>query len=320
MDEHLHNIDKLFKTALERSDDLPSDKVWESIDKNLDKKKVVFISEKYKRLKWVAAALLIFSVGMAMYAIHTRIKNREIVKQNKIKDKKPFSNNNSSVKEINDNKTTKPSIAQHQGNKTIAGKKVKAGQPGSDRTTDTRKEALNNVVAKNKSRKEVDQQTESNIVKGDNKRTTAPKQLTKRGVEKMVNRKPRKDQLAEAGAIAKRADAPSSNANPTKTLKNDLEEDASGYKRLYGEVVRLNDEKKALQTPPSNKLLNDALSNHSIKKISSYENSSNSSANKIKLPALKTPSFSASLYYSPDFISMRVQHDKPRFGKTTGTK
>src|SRR5687767_212163 len=98
MGEHLHNIDKLFKAALERSDDLPSDEVWENIDKNLDKKKVVSISEKYKRLKWVAAALLIFSVGMAMYAIRTRIKNREIVKENKINDKKPFSNNNNHVK------------------------------------------------------------------------------------------------------------------------------------------------------------------------------------------------------------------------------
>lgn len=85
MDENLHNIDDLFKKALEEHDENASPKVWENIDNNLDKKKVVSIYKKYQKLKWVAAALFIFSMGMAMYTIETRIKNRELVDQNKNK-------------------------------------------------------------------------------------------------------------------------------------------------------------------------------------------------------------------------------------------
>jgi hypothetical protein len=67
MSENLHNIDDLFKKAIDDHLDTPSQKVWDAIDKNLDKKKVVSISRKYNKLKWAAAILLLFSTGMAMY-------------------------------------------------------------------------------------------------------------------------------------------------------------------------------------------------------------------------------------------------------------
>ena len=88
MDENLHNIDDLFKKAIDRHEEMPSSKVWENIDKSLDKKKVISISEKYRKLKWVAAALLIFSAGMAMYTVRTRMKNRELARLNSISHKK----------------------------------------------------------------------------------------------------------------------------------------------------------------------------------------------------------------------------------------
>jgi hypothetical protein len=81
MNDDLHNIDDLFKRALEEHTELPSAAVWDNIDKSLDKSKVVSISKKYNKLKWAAAALLLFSIGMALYTIHIRIKNKELVKQ-----------------------------------------------------------------------------------------------------------------------------------------------------------------------------------------------------------------------------------------------
>ena len=82
MNKNLHNIDKLFKTAIERIEDEPSSSVWESIDKDLDKKKVVSISKKYHKLKFAVSFLLIFSIGMAMYILQVNRKNKVQVKQN----------------------------------------------------------------------------------------------------------------------------------------------------------------------------------------------------------------------------------------------
>ena len=90
MSENLPNIDDLFRKALDEYEETPTNNVWTNIDKNLDKKKVVFISEKYRKLKWVAAALLLFSAGMAMYTLQTRLRNRELVKENELKRKKFF--------------------------------------------------------------------------------------------------------------------------------------------------------------------------------------------------------------------------------------
>src|SRR3954452_3358105 len=87
MSENLTDIDDLVRKAADAHDDMPSADVWANIDKQLDKRKVVSISKKYKKLKWAAAALLIFSAGMAMYTWNTRIRNKELVKQNQV-DKK----------------------------------------------------------------------------------------------------------------------------------------------------------------------------------------------------------------------------------------
>src|SRR4051812_21375813 len=82
MSDDLHNIDDLFKKALEKHGELASPGVWDKIDKSLDKKKVISISRKYNKLKWAAAILLLFSFGMAMYSLHI-MKSKEVVKQNK---------------------------------------------------------------------------------------------------------------------------------------------------------------------------------------------------------------------------------------------
>ncbi len=80
MSEDLHRMDDLFRKALDGHDDEPSAGVWDKLDRSLDKRKVVSINRKYKRVKWVAAALLLFACGLAMYTFQTRKINRELVK------------------------------------------------------------------------------------------------------------------------------------------------------------------------------------------------------------------------------------------------
>ena len=80
MNEDLHNLDDLFKKALDSHGEMPSDSVWDNIDNSLDKKRVLFISRKYKKLKWIAASLFIFSTGLAMYTWQTKLKNKELAK------------------------------------------------------------------------------------------------------------------------------------------------------------------------------------------------------------------------------------------------
>ena len=79
MNENVHNIDKLFRDAIEGLEELPSPNSWNELDKKLDKKKVDSITGKYYKLKWVAAALFIFSFGMGMYVYHVH-KSSAVVK------------------------------------------------------------------------------------------------------------------------------------------------------------------------------------------------------------------------------------------------
>ena len=76
MSENLHNLDDLFKKAIEDHDETPDDRIWANIDRNLNRKKVVFLLDKYNKLKWVVAALLIFSIGMAMYSVNRKFSDQ----------------------------------------------------------------------------------------------------------------------------------------------------------------------------------------------------------------------------------------------------
>ena len=72
MSENLHDIDKLFKNSIEEHAEMPPSHVWNELDARLDKKNMALIAGKYNKLKWVAAALFLFSLGMAMfvYRVH----------------------------------------------------------------------------------------------------------------------------------------------------------------------------------------------------------------------------------------------------------
>jgi hypothetical protein len=85
MSENLHNIDKLFKNAIEDHAELPSADVWSNIDKGLDKNKVVSIQRKYYVLKRVAFGVFIFGFVASVFAVYYngRYKNTPLVTANR---------------------------------------------------------------------------------------------------------------------------------------------------------------------------------------------------------------------------------------------
>jgi hypothetical protein len=72
MDENLHDIDKLFRDPIEEHEEMPSAKIWDAIDSNLDKSNIVSIKKKYNNLKKMAVALLLLLLGTIAYEIQTK--------------------------------------------------------------------------------------------------------------------------------------------------------------------------------------------------------------------------------------------------------
>src|SRR3954468_15928724 len=124
MSENLPNMDELFREAIDAHEEMPSGNVWANIDKQLDKKKVVSISKKYKKLKWAVAAMLIFSAGMAMYTWNTRVRNKELVRQTELQKKKAIKMRDTGAVA---NKATGQNAAGHWADTATAN--IKAGVP-----------------------------------------------------------------------------------------------------------------------------------------------------------------------------------------------
>lgn len=67
MDENLHNIEDLFRSALDDNEETASSNVWEAIDRRLDQDKIVSIKKEYANLKRIAAMLLFLLISYIMY-------------------------------------------------------------------------------------------------------------------------------------------------------------------------------------------------------------------------------------------------------------
>ncbi|MCW3093720.1 MAG: porin family protein [Ferruginibacter sp.] len=80
MKKNLHDIDKLFKTALENQEETPSQAVWDALDKKLDKNKVVDLSRKYIQLRRIAIILVVLLLGAGVYTISTWNRSGELTK------------------------------------------------------------------------------------------------------------------------------------------------------------------------------------------------------------------------------------------------
>lgn len=69
MSNHLHDIDKLFRDAINEQGEMPASSVWDEVDKSLDKKNITDIKRKYSLLKKVAAAMLLLLLCTGTYII-----------------------------------------------------------------------------------------------------------------------------------------------------------------------------------------------------------------------------------------------------------
>ncbi|MBX9784753.1 MAG: PorT family protein [Chitinophagaceae bacterium] len=70
MDENLHNIEDLFRSALDDNEETASGNVWEVIDKRLDKDKIVSIKRRYANLKRIAIMLLFLLTSYILYDVY----------------------------------------------------------------------------------------------------------------------------------------------------------------------------------------------------------------------------------------------------------
>jgi hypothetical protein len=72
MSENLHDIEDLFRDAIEDQREMPDTDVWDSIDHRLDKKIIVKTERKYFKLKRLSVALLLLFIGTIAYEFYTK--------------------------------------------------------------------------------------------------------------------------------------------------------------------------------------------------------------------------------------------------------
>lgn len=320
MNKDLHNIDDLFRKALEENQELPGGSVWDAIDKTLDKKKVVSISKKYNKLKWAAAVLLLFSIGMAMYTLHIRKQNRELVNQNK-------EVRNTSKHKINDEITGKDSSTVNTINTT---------QPSDNNSRnkfENQKKNTDSIFGNNKI-EVTDNKSLANKADDEKQSVTGKKQdkaeMPLKATEDVALQNQKKSRLknsagfkmqVENGIIDSSDNITDKNTRKLVTYKNNFAPTEVKNNPVY---LIVTDKQKNIETselapglkndfPLStqkpdiqiDKILQQqsvALNNKKI--FLSKRNKVNSAGNHL---------FSATVFFSPDLVSTALKDDHPRF-------
>jgi hypothetical protein len=290
MSKNLHNIDDLFKRAIDDHLDTPSDKVWDAIDKNLDKKKVVSISKKYNKLKWVAAILLLFSTGMAMYVWQTGKRNKELVKENNI------------------NKASKTRKENINNDENISTPKIKTGTEKNDSLTGNHPAtgANEQTIAGSANEPDINSSLKRMQVK--------TKEKGKLNLVVTQNDQEHNEPQKEVRELR------SDNKNSSPSANYKINEDGKSVgkaERSIDQVPRIfnnnrqwyNSNQIQFSNPFSYKPgiapAENIVAAENDNKISPAKNRSGRSA--------KTSPFSATVFFSPEFVSTNVKDDHPRF-------
>ena len=329
MSENLHNIDDLFKKAIDEHVDTPSQNVWDAIDKNLDKKKVVSISRKYNKLKWAAAILLLFSTGMAMYVWQTRMKNKELVKQNNINKASKSIKENNNPDEKNSTSDSNEKIITPE--KKVEGKKEKQNstQPQTDTNTDKQ---INQSQPQTVTNTDKQKTQRANTVKQNI--TTTPGKEKDQLLNSPQNNITAKEEKAEKEKAEKelitKQDKKKLNKFDNKQQKNNEATIQDNMKIKVPENTILNPEKEKYivdapmiltQPPTLNGILEIQSSNTftyqpantSTDKTVAVESNKRTSSKKSASRSSKNSPFSATLFFSPEFVTSDLKDDHPRF-------
>ncbi|WP_018616706.1 hypothetical protein [Segetibacter koreensis] len=310
MDENLHNIDDLFKKALDEHEEIPSGDVWENIDKNLDKKRVIFISKRYNNLKWIAALLLVFSAGMAMYTWHTKLKNKELVQKNADNERKESTgdgtSNNSNEKKSELNQTEK-SVT---GNDTLPSNNDSSAN---DKLADEQAFGQNEIEKKRLAEDKKEnykfskKQYFDNLVKKDKKENNGG------------NRLKTKEQLATVQETLERKNTDSDfrmfkRKNHSSAKEKTVEKEQNiATERSYKEVAVETEAQQHFDTAiPESLSMQRAVTANSHNKIRN-EVTLNLKAEKFKAKNRQKGFFSMTAFFSPDFVSSKVDNDRHNF-------
>jgi len=300
MSENLPDIDDLFRKALNDHEDSPSREVWANIDKHLDKKKVVSISQKYKKLKWVAAALLIFSAGMAMYSVGVRMKNKELVRQNEIARKRVLKQETGQENKNQSN---------HSGSATVP---LTAHD-----TLDQASRSAPPAVVEDLAAERPAPGSEVKTIPGDeaNERRVVVKKSSEERLEKNTsasNKKP-----VKASKEPKAPYKENETAEIDKPLVLNADEEVAGddvltFEKLKKAVDATTATDKEVREQPAMPVLPETNS------IVEANNANNRETNvaalsKSVIKPFKGSRFSASIFYSKDFVSPTVDNDRPNF-------
>jgi hypothetical protein len=325
MSEDLHNIDDLFRNALNEHEEDPSSAVWDNLDKQLDKHKIVHIKRKYYALKWVAAALLVFSFAAGMYAIHTRMKNTELVKATRRKTMQDgISNqhvNNKTKPDETLDKTT-PEIPTNAKDSETS----KAGSKASAQDLSQKDNGVNNNNSLKKQQQNVTtteeqplavkktariNSTNSNVVKEKSLKGTNAANLPFMAAvsEKEKKMKYSSNNKAQPSKAATEVTPTTHDENVLPLIKS-LESLETAQTNNYNSNLLLPNiaanvpiDKKPLITITGNNIDNKPEASLPAKQ----------SVAKTKTKTAATSPFSVTAFFSPDFVLRKVEDDKPHF-------
>lgn len=299
MSEHLHKVDDLFKQALSDHEEAPPSSVWESLDRQLDKKTTTNIYRKYKRLKLVATASLMLAGVLATYTIYTSAFN-DVLTGKKETPLTPHNRNTApaSNKQQND-------VAANTNDKLAASQQM---QQYNDRDVATQNKPVTEKI--NKQSPSV--QSSNRFVKvGNNLPAT---QLTSRHHEVTNNTEDVAMNASSVNASNTQNENNSSVLNsPASKAKNNVVENNAAYKN-YNATNALAMPQSAAQsdaTVPSKFNFDNAAHTPSVKTELQPQAANVISAK--QGTAAKKSKLSYSVFFSPDIVSSRVVNDNKVF-------
>jgi hypothetical protein len=299
MDENLHNIEDLFQSALDQNEETPSRKVWEQVDKRLDKDNIISIKRKYTNLKRIAILLLFLLTSFALFDIYkisdTRNGNR-------------IAANSDTMNSVNFSKPDK--IADNNSNKHTETNSVATSDTNNALVNDKEKSSFDNSVTKDES---IRNRQKTQLT---NKTTTLQKQNTSEliNLEKIVSKnqevfvfhqKKKVTTMAIDKIKTNNATAIEDEENLVKN--NDVRQDneISGLQELKY-ISRAKTELLAQDSIGTNKLNQLII----LSKIKITDISNNVTVIMLKKKESKPSKFSITTFFSPDIAWYRLQDDK----------
>ena len=298
-------MDDLFKKAIDAHEDTPSLAVWEAIDKNLDKKKVVSISKKYNKLKWAAAVLLLFSFGMAMYTWQTRMKNKELVKQNNINKAAKTNKENRILYEKKSTLDTK-TITEEKKNESI-----------SDKETDKTQTQANTDIT-NATDQQQNSSQQKNTAPG--KEKYQPTNPSQQDITVRNNEKNEKKHTTNRDEKPNRVNEDKQQKNNDVVLRDNMKTKEPENSITVPEKYIVDALLIFTREPNFNGILEIPSSNPFsykpdlvVRDYAVTEKKKNASTKKNTSRSTNKSLFAATVFFSPEFVSSDVKDDHPRF-------